>query len=434
MANVSKYKLPQVLHMTSHYGRQQGENIRRGNQKINKEMTYKNYDIHTGAKADGKDMEMTKALSAEQKAFIEKRLSEIKHPDLTNEYNYNHINVMCDWVVTLPDNVSDDKADEFFKNVYDFACDRYGKENVISSWVHKDETSLHMHFAFMPVVKDEDGSERLCCREVLTRTELSRFHPELQKYVEEKMKQNVAILNGATAGGNLTIIELKMRDALKELAVVKARTGALETAQPIIENSLKMISEIDETYRKLDEALKAKKWMGDDDKAKMKALTKELNEIKEAAETASKTAAVLKASLQELNKNVNTHLNDIFDNLRDAETKAQKRIKRTENKLRRREERLIEKEQNIATEIEKGVAEKLTQFAESIRKKKAEAARLDKEIIEKKQQLIALDTEFFEGQGYLCQARNNQKHFTKLMQEWSDQNESQIYRPAVPER
>lgn len=430
MANVQKYKMPAIPHMCSHYGRQQGEDIRRGNEKINKELTHLNYDLHTGARADGTDSKVTEQLRNQMTAFIKKRLGEVKHETLGGK-NAERINIMCDWVVTLPDNVPKEKADEFFKNTYEFACQRYGKENIISAWVHMDETSPHIHIAFIPVVKDKDGSEKLCCREVITPLELKKFHPDLQKYLEEKMEQDVAILNGATAGGNLTIIELKMREALKNLAEVEAKTGGLETAQPIIEDTMKMMSEVSDIFRQLDTALKSKKWLGDDDKAKMEALKKELDEIKAAAEKASNTAATLQKTLQGLGDNVNNHLDGIFVKLREMEKAAQKRIKRTERKLSRREERVRQKEQDIDGQIEQGVQKALEKLDKPIKAKKAEAAALDEEIRRKKQQLSALDTDFFAGEEYLRQAKSNQQNFNQIVQEWSDQNESKIHRPAI---
>lgn len=430
MANVVKYKMSELPHMFSHYGRQQGEDIRRGNEKINKELTHLNYDLHSGAKADSSDSKKTEKIRKEMSSFVKKRLSEIKHEKLEGK-NADRLNIMCDFVITLPDNVTKDKEDEFFKCAYDFLCDRYGKQNVISAWVHKDETTPHMHFSFMPVVKDEDGSERLCCREVITRSELKKFHPDLQKFVEDKMGQSVAILNGATAGGNLEIIELKTRDALIKLAEIEAKTGGLETAQPIIENTLEMIKEITAEFEKLDKALKSKKWFGDDDKIKMEALKNELDNIKKSTDKASKTVNVLVDKLKGLGDNVNKRWEDAFERLDSEVARAQKRIKRTERKLDRREERVAQKEKNIDSEIEKGVKEKLAPLEKNIEKKKATIAALDKEIEHKKKQSAALTTDFFTGQEFLRQAKENQKNFNQIMQEWSDNNESKIHRPAI---
>ena len=164
--------------------------ITRHNERIDPARTHLNYNM------------AAELQPLPQKKFIENRLSVVRHIDYNKRHN---IILMCDWVVTLPENVPMECSDEFFKIAFDFLCERYGAENVISAHVHRDETRDHMHFAFIPVVRDEDGTERLCAKERVCLTDLRRFHPALQKYCEDKMNQSVAILNGKTEGGNLTI-------------------------------------------------------------------------------------------------------------------------------------------------------------------------------------------------------------------------------------
>ncbi|WP_186312786.1 plasmid recombination protein, partial [Bacillus pumilus] len=87
------------------------------------------------------------------------------------------VKVCSDWVVTLPENLkgtSEKEQREFFEKTYEFLANRYGGEkNVLSANVHKDETTPHMHFAFMPVVWDEKKQrEKVSAKEVLTRKDL----------------------------------------------------------------------------------------------------------------------------------------------------------------------------------------------------------------------------------------------------------------------
>lgn len=427
MANVQKYTLDALGHMLNHYGRQENDGVTRSNKDIDNSRTCNNYNLaprHYVSDRDGCKVELSSM------DFIRRRLSEVKHRNLSSYKD----NVMCDWVVTLPQDIKD--ADTFFRHVYDFLADKYGEKNVISAYVHKDETTPHIHFAFLPIVKDEKtGGEKLCAKQLITRAELMKFHPALQSYVEDKMGQSVGILNGATAGGNLTIIELKMRDALKKLADVEAKTGSLETAQPIIEETLKMMTEVTDVYRKLDEALKAKKWFGDDDKAKMKEVTNELDEIKASAEKARETATLLEKTLKGLDGNVNSHLDDVFKKMNDMEKAAQRRIKRTERKLSRREERVSQKEQSLEREIRQGVKNELAKLDEHINRKKSEAEALDEEINRKKQQLKLTDTDFWARQEYLRTAQVHQHQFTATLQEWQErglQNESKNAKSTRP--
>ena len=76
---------------------------------------------------------------------------------------------MVDWVVTLPQSFDGDEQD-FFQETYKFLNDRYGKENVISAYVHMDETTPHMHYAFVPVVEDKKkGGYKLSAKEAVNR-------------------------------------------------------------------------------------------------------------------------------------------------------------------------------------------------------------------------------------------------------------------------
>ena len=407
MANVMKYKAGVVGRMFNHYERRSGDNVQRRNEQIDPTRTYMNYDLHTGETADGQ------RASPKMYERMKKRLSEVK-----NLSKRSDVNLMCDWVITLPKDIKIDKAKEFFRHSYDFCCERYGKENVIGAWVHMDETTPHMHFSFVPVVTGKDGSERLCAKEKVSRFDLIHFHPDLQKYVEGKMQQGVAILNGATAGGNLTIIEMKMQKALEELAEVKATTGSLEAAQPFIENVQKMMNEVGVMYKELDTALKSKKWFGDDDKAKMKAVSEQLDTLKKAVTSASKTTELLQEKLQGITGVVDNRLDDVFTNLQELKAKAERRIKREENKVRRWAERVKEKEQAVDKEIEQGVQKKLAQYDKHINDKVVKSKALDKEIADKQKQLAALNTDF-----WTVQEQERQRAYRKTIEKWREDNE-----------
>ena len=114
----------------------------------------------------------------------------------------------------------------FFQASYDFLQQRYGRENVVSAYVHMDEVTPHMHFAFVPVKhgfkedkKNPDISteyRKVSAKEVLNRRELQAFHPALQRYVEQELGHEVSILNEATKG-NKSIEELKRQTATERL-------------------------------------------------------------------------------------------------------------------------------------------------------------------------------------------------------------------------
>ncbi|WP_163598240.1 MobV family relaxase, partial [Moraxella catarrhalis] len=71
---------------------------------------------------------------------------------------------------------------EFFKTAYDFYCEKYGKENVISAMVHKDETTPHLHLLIVPLTKDG----RLCAKELFDREALRSFHDIIAKRLQQR--------------------------------------------------------------------------------------------------------------------------------------------------------------------------------------------------------------------------------------------------------
>lgn len=126
-------------------------------------------------------------------------------------YNRSDVKVMAGWIVTAPKDLPANQHAIFFKESYNFMAERYRVENVISASVHNDESGMpHLHFYFIPAVPDlKHGGEKICANNILNRKELRNFHPDLQRHLNNK-GVDAKILNGATAGGNRTVKELKM--------------------------------------------------------------------------------------------------------------------------------------------------------------------------------------------------------------------------------
>lgn len=76
-----------------------------------------------------------------------------------------------------------DKTKDYLKNVYDYFCHEFGKENVVSAKVHLDETSPHMHLHIVPV-NLENG--KLQSSVVMTPIRINKVHTEAPKYLREK--------------------------------------------------------------------------------------------------------------------------------------------------------------------------------------------------------------------------------------------------------
>ena len=153
MANMQKYTRNALGHMLKHYSRakdQDGKYVRFGNQNIDEYFTQSNYNL-ANREDDLSDYE-----------FIKKRTEEL------NCLKRKDVNVMATWVVTIPqkylnamgtdDFFTEEEEDtyryKFFKSTYYFLENKYGKDNVVGGFIHLDETTPYMHFAFIPTVRD----------------------------------------------------------------------------------------------------------------------------------------------------------------------------------------------------------------------------------------------------------------------------------------
>ena len=198
MAHVAKFTRGTCGLLARHYERykdkEHPEEVKYKNQDIDSERTHLNYNL---------------APMREQMPYLKKRLEEV------HCLNRDDVNVMCDWVVTAPKELPAEHQREFFETVYKHLEEMYGEKNVISAYVHMDENQPHLHFAFVPVVYDpKKKKEKVSAKEALNRSQLKRFHPELQQVIDKWIKQKgydfeCNVLNGATENGNRTIEELK---------------------------------------------------------------------------------------------------------------------------------------------------------------------------------------------------------------------------------
>lgn len=205
MANVAKYQASQTGRMCAHYERAPDCF---GNEYIDSSRTNLNYNLAA------EDQKMN------QIDFIKKRKSEVKHS------NRKDLKTMCDWCVTLPKNVKPGDERKFFEETYKFLNDRYGKENVISAYVHNDESTPHMHYAFIPVVYDRElGAEKISAKELINLSELRRFHGELQAHLEKEFGYDVGVSNNSTS---INLNLRKYKELMKEMDKIRDEVNEIE--------------------------------------------------------------------------------------------------------------------------------------------------------------------------------------------------------------
>ena len=256
MANYENFKRGDCG-LFSHCERKKDEHgnyVTFGNQRIDSTRTHLNYNLCPDTR--------------EQTEILASRLAD---PNLKCQ-NRADVNVFGSWCITLPTQApiinengeieyeekevhhkdgtvttetvpklkdvfyNEEQTKEYFRLCYDFLEERYGKENVISAYVHKDETTDHMHFIFLPVVEDKKWNEKhpdkeprqkVCAKERINKTELNMFHRVLQEYLDEHSEKDLyPVLNGTTIGGSRTIAELKAESALEDAIMATSQANA----------------------------------------------------------------------------------------------------------------------------------------------------------------------------------------------------------------
>lgn len=232
MASVGKYTLHDAVQILRHNSRQ----IKNpSNHDIYKPLSKENYQLHP-------DRGMS------DYEYLKQRKSELYC------YDRKDVKVIAGWIVTCPAEVTDpEQQKRFFQSTYDFLTSRYGGErNVVQAYVHYDEgkrvklvnkdgspaldkdgkqkTELkcgrpHLHYVFVPTVKDDkhEQGEKICCKDVVNKFDLTTIHQDLQKHLKNNGVQG-KVLTGITKanGGNRTVGELK-REWEKDREVQKLR-------------------------------------------------------------------------------------------------------------------------------------------------------------------------------------------------------------------
>ncbi len=259
--------------MLKHYHREKdtnGNDIKYKNQSIDKDLTYLNKSL---IERDITDLE-----------FIHRRMEEVQYQDRKD------LNVMADWIITAPEEyrftdqekkqlrehiaVSDelkekiDRLEELFKTSFEILKERYGEKNIINCCIHYDETTPHIHFAFMPIIMDQKKIrgkdeyievEKLNAKKCLSKMELSVFHKEVQKELDSrlsfkiKLHEEIEVINDETGEtektsptklkGNRSINQLK-----KENAILEKENKQLVTDRDSLINEMKKEKRLTDSY------------------------------------------------------------------------------------------------------------------------------------------------------------------------------------------
>lgn len=130
--------------------------------------------------------------------YIDERLKDLQYRERKDTVK------MISLCISLPKDYHGDPM-KFFKETVVFCGSRYGEENIVNAYVHRDEWNAkthepiqdHMHVLIIPVVDRDKEQQRLNGKEFLNRQELRTFHKDLEKHLERE-HIHARVLNGAT--------------------------------------------------------------------------------------------------------------------------------------------------------------------------------------------------------------------------------------------
>lgn len=180
MAHLAKYTLNSaqaLFHHNLRHKDRKGEYVAYGGSKIDITKTHLNYRLDP---------------NTDPNEFITQRLSEIKVQKRAD------VKVYCSWVLTVPQNLPQEKHKEFFESAYRFFSADYGAKNIVMASVHLDETTPHIHLGFVPVVREKKnqkklGQEKVSAKELLTRSYMKNLHKRLKNTLERDLNCQVDI-------------------------------------------------------------------------------------------------------------------------------------------------------------------------------------------------------------------------------------------------
>ena len=196
MAHIAKYKATSVGHMLAHY-RRDASSLERDNidpERIKNDLVVGHYTNKDGKLVVGR---VEPRESEPNWGTVESRIERVNEAQKAagKRATRKDAVVMADVVVTLPDNVRKGDEDRFFRLTYWYLSKKFGIDNMMGGYVHKDEVLKdgtpardHMHVPFTPILDGRFNYKQMCPRSFY-----QSMHKELGDYLEGRMGYRPAI-------------------------------------------------------------------------------------------------------------------------------------------------------------------------------------------------------------------------------------------------
>lgn len=253
MAHIAKYKTPSVGHMLAHYRRDRSS-LERDNidpQRVKNDMVVGHYTNKDGKLVVGR----VQTREGEPNwGTVERRIERVNEAQKAagKRATRKDAVVMADVVVTLPDNVHKGDEDRFFRLTYWYLSNKFGIDNMMGGYVHKDEVLKdgtpardHMHVPFTPILDGRFNYKKMCPRSFY-----QNMHKELGDYLERRMGYRPAIeLDELTRAQRVytdKAVDIdKVRGAVDRAVVQPAEDEAARIVAAAKEEAAALLSEVE---------------------------------------------------------------------------------------------------------------------------------------------------------------------------------------------
>lgn len=190
MAHIAKYKATSVGHMLAHY-RRDASSMERDNidpKRVKNDMVVGHYTNKDGRLVVGR---VVPREGEPNWGTVERRIERVNEAQKAagKRATRKDAVVMADVVVTLPDNVRKGDEDRFFRLTYWYLSNKFGIDNMMGGYVHKDEVLKdgtpardHMHVPFTPILDGRFNYKKMCPRMFY-----QNMHRELGDYLEKRL-------------------------------------------------------------------------------------------------------------------------------------------------------------------------------------------------------------------------------------------------------
>lgn len=190
MAHIAKYKATSVGHMLAHY-RRDASSMERDNidpKRVKNDMVVAHYTNKDGQLVVGR---VVPREGEPNWGTVQRRIERVNEAQKAagKRATRKDAVVMADVVVTLPDNVRKGDEDRFFRLTYWYLSNKFGIDNMMGGFVHKDEVLKdgtpardHMHVPFTPILDGRFNYKKMCPRSFY-----QSMHKELGDYLEKRL-------------------------------------------------------------------------------------------------------------------------------------------------------------------------------------------------------------------------------------------------------